>query len=276
MAYIGDKEILFSPQITIQTPTKTSQLENDSGFITAEGINVENGEGNNALQQKLDSSSWTTSNPEVIMLINEGKISTDADGKPVMGALGNFASVLGGKGLSLGKRASVRGTSSIALGDYSSAGGDQTIAQGIGTDAIGCATSAIGPYSSSKGIRAKAIGEGSDAGGSETQAEGQFSFTRGYKSVAKGLFATTFGAETVANESCQFAVGKHNLNKNDTLFEVGNGNAGAKSNALEVCVDGSIRGGKQTTASSGEYVLVTKGYLDIIVAQLQAQINSLK
>lgn len=38
MAYIGKNKVLFSPRVTINTPTKTSELENDSGFITADYI----------------------------------------------------------------------------------------------------------------------------------------------------------------------------------------------------------------------------------------------
>ena len=253
----------------------TSEVED---IKTNSGSAITDGSGKNAIQQKLDADkpTWSIGNEAVSVLVAEGIVAVNEKGEVIPGANGDFSSVLGGKGLALGKRSSARGTSSIALGAYSCAEGDQALAQGMGSNAIGCATSAIGPYSSSKGIKAKAIGEGSDAGGCETQAEGQFSFARGYKTIAKGLFASTFGAETEADESCQFVVGRHNLNKNDTLFEVGNGEAGSKSNAFEVCTDGSIRCGKQTTSSSGAYVLVTKGYLDMIVAQLQAQINSLK
>jgi hypothetical protein len=38
MAYIGESKTTFTPTVTIKTPTKVSELENDSGFITADYV----------------------------------------------------------------------------------------------------------------------------------------------------------------------------------------------------------------------------------------------
>jgi hypothetical protein len=38
MAYIGNNKVMFAPSVTIKTPTKVSELENDSGYLVAEDI----------------------------------------------------------------------------------------------------------------------------------------------------------------------------------------------------------------------------------------------
>lgn len=73
------------------------------------------------------------------------------------------------------------------------------------------------------------------------------------------------------------AIGKYNAPNNDSLFMVGKGSNDAnRSNAFDVKLDGTVIGGKQTTADSGDLVLVTKGYLDGLIASLQSQIDALK
>ena len=269
--------LLFGGSVGEQFDKFAMVINNEATFINQlnklKSLPVEKGEGNYAVQQVLDtgSYSWTVNNPSVQeLLIDKNIITLNENGRiSNIGASGKFSSVFCGKGLALGKRSFVYGTSGIAYGDYSSAGGDQALAYGLGSDAMGCATSAIGPYSSVKGMESKAVGEGSDAGGYATQAEGRFSFTRGFKTIATGLFATTFGAETSANESCQFVVGKHNDNKSNTLFEVGNGSGEGetpKSNAFEVYLDGHAEVQTQGTTDNS---IVTKKYVDNIKAEIE-------
>lgn len=38
MAYLGNKKVMFSPQLTVVTPTKVSELENDCGYLVADDI----------------------------------------------------------------------------------------------------------------------------------------------------------------------------------------------------------------------------------------------
>lgn len=67
------------------------------------------------------------------------------------------------------------------------------------------------------------------------------------------------GLATIAKKSFQTAVGKFNDNKNNTLFEVGNGTSTARSNAFEVYSDGRAIVGADPTTAMG---VATKQYVD--------------
>lgn len=223
-------------------------------------------EGDNSTQQILDtdSYSWTVNNPSVQeLLIDTNIVTLNENGRiSNIGALGNFSSVFGGKGLALGKRSFARGTSSIAYGKNGIAEGDQALAYGETSHATGCRTAAIGPSSSASGTGSIGKGEGSDAGGYETEAIGDFSFTRGHKTIANSFASAAFGSETVTSKdvSCQFVAGKHNDNKSNTLFEIGNGNDQQnKSNAFEIYLDGHA---EVQTQGETDNSIVTKKYID--------------
>lgn len=38
MAYLGNKKVMFAPQVNFVAPTKVSELENDSGYLVAADI----------------------------------------------------------------------------------------------------------------------------------------------------------------------------------------------------------------------------------------------
>lgn len=102
--------------------------------------------------------------------------------------------------------------------------------------------------------------------------------------TAEATYSTCFGAGTKttpfnsANPAMgSMAIGKYNAPNKDSLFMVGKGaNDGNRSNAFDVKLDGTVLGGKQTTDTDGDLVLVTKGYLEGLIASLQKQIDELK
>jgi len=66
------------------------------------------------------------------------------------------------------------------------------------------------------------------------------SIAQGYQTVASGEYSHAEGYQTTASVGGQFVIGQRNDNKNNTMFEVGNGESGYPSNAFEVYQDGSL------------------------------------
>lgn len=63
-----------------------------------------------------------------------------------------------------------------------------------------------------------------------------------YSGTAYGLASFVGGYHNVALQPYQTVFGKYNDNKSDTLFEIGNGGGNnSRSNAFEVCTDGTLR-----------------------------------
>lgn len=66
-------------------------------------------------------------------------------------------------------------------------------------------------------------------------------FAEGYNTYVSGAHAHAAGYYTKATISNQFVVGQYNDENSDALFVVGNGSSNdSRSNALEVCSDGSL------------------------------------
>ena len=106
----------------------------------------------------------------------------------------------------------------------------------------------------------KASGNYSHAEGYGTYAIGFASHAEGYSTIASESYSHAGGYYTKAKSSYQTAVGKYNDNKNNTLFEVGNGTADdSRSNAFEVYSDGRAIVGADPTAAMG---VATKQYVD--------------
>lgn len=68
------------------------------------------------------------------------------------------------------------------------------------------------------------------------------SYSLGYRTpeITEGAFSTIIGESLTAEGSNQLVVGKYNDNKTDKAFEIGNGNASNRSNALTVDWDGKV------------------------------------
>lgn len=155
------------------------------------------------------------------------------------------------------------GTNSFASGNTSKATGIASFATGTDTTAKGQSSFAGGNGTQANNTNAVAFGSGtiasgvnSTAFGLNTKAEGQNSFANGNGSQAKGINAFANGANTFARKDHQTALGLyidsgansavgglfvgHNNNpKENALFQIGNGGASGRSNAMTVFDDGT-------------------------------------
>jgi hypothetical protein len=123
-------------------------------------------------------------------------------------------------------------------------------------------STASGNTSHAEGYGTKAKGQNSHSEGHGTEASGQASHAEGYWTVANGSFSHAGGQQTKANYKSQTAIGKFNDNKENTLFEVGNGTGTSddeRSNAFEVYVDGHAE--VQTQGETDNSVVI-KSHLD--------------
>ena len=139
----------------------------------------------------------------------------------------------------------------LKVGSYNEVGTDYCLAQGTGNKATG-------DYSRANGWQAEATALASSAD-NKAKATGQFSHASN-TSVASGNYSHAINSAT-ASGACSFATnystagydyqsttGKYNNNKEDNLFEIGNGESESNvSNALEVKNDG-------TTSAQGDIV----------------------
>ena len=112
------------------------------------------------------------------------------------GAVGNFASSLGGKSTAKGKRSMAQGTTTIAAGAYSHAEGDNSVALGDDSHAEGYMNLSRGTASHAEGQNTHAIGGGSHTEGSLTVAEGTHAHAEGVSTTATGDYSHTEGLET--------------------------------------------------------------------------------
>lgn len=123
------------------------------------------------------------------------------------------------------------------------------------------------PLGRAGGLNNKVTGDLGDAFGNETEA-GNTATSRGYLTKALGWLSATFGYATIARNLAQFVVGKHNLNKGNTYFEVGNGTSDTdRKNAFEVYKDGHAEVQKQgTTDNSVTQYKTVKNIVDAVTA----------
>lgn len=162
------------------------------------------------------------------------------------GAIGDFATAIGGKSQARGNRSMAQGTTTIAKGSASHAEGSDTVAEGNGSHAEGYATLTKGINSHAEGKHTIAEGTLSHAEGYKTEAIGEGAHSEGASTKAIGKYSHASGLNTEANYSGQTVVGHCNDNKETTVFEVGNGWTDEngvvqrRQNALEVHLDGHV------------------------------------
>lgn len=260
---------------------------------------IELGKGKNAIQQKLDYTNFTPANPHVqsnteVLKDENGNVlggafgdysatfsgTAQAKGKRAVAegscttALGKYSHAEGNETFAAANNSHVEGLLTSALSEGGHAEGTETVTFGVYSHAEGKSSKSSGDYSHAEGIDSETIGSGSHAEGSgtyaeglgahsegiETKAIGDGSHAEGYKTIANGLYSHASGAETVAGYSVQTVVGRHNNNKSDTLFEVGNGSdQNNRSNAFEVYSDGHA---EVQTIGNTDNSIVTKQYVD--------------
>lgn len=234
--------LVFDPNTKTISLTLGGKNYSASIDVFSTATNVNNGTGTNAVQMKQDGTSgtfdFTNKNPHAT------EIDETLTGQVTYGAIGNFATVVGGKAQASGKRSMAQGTTTIAKGNYSHAEGDNSVAYGNDSHAEGYATTASGTASHSEGNNTIASGELSHAEGFSTQAIGQGSHAEGAHTIARGDYSHASGLNTEADYNGQTVIGHCNDNKETTVFEVGcgwtdeNGNVQTRKNGFEVHLDG--------------------------------------
>ena len=128
-----------------------------------------------------------------------------------------------------------------SIGNQATAEGSSVTASGLQSHAEGFNTTASGQDSHAEGRTTTASGYDSHSEGNGTTASGNYSHAEGYDTTASGQGSHAGGYGTIAANGFQTAIGKHNSNKSDTFFEVGNGSSGSnRSNAFEVYSNGDI------------------------------------
>ena len=151
-------------------------------------------------------------------------------------------------------------TDTVSLFAYCAhAEGNKTTATGVGSHAEGFSSKATGDYSHAEGASNTATGVGSHAEGNISIASGVGSHAEGFNSKATGDYSHAEGYQTTAGYDNQTTMGMYNINKSDTLLEVGNGSTQTASNAFEVYRDGHA---EVQTMGVTDTSLTTKKYVD--------------
>ena len=176
----------------------------------------------------------------IVCKISDSGTGTEADPVhvDVLGVIGGYVTTGWGRQAALGDRATAEGIGTEASGNYAHAQGYQTTASGNQSTAMGYSTTASADGATAMGNGATASGANSIAGG--------------YNTTASGAVSTAIGTNTQATQQAQLATGKYNKTNNDALVMVGNGTSGsARSNALEVLLNGDVIAGNDLIDSSG-------------------------
>lgn len=165
-----------------------------------------------------------------------------------------------------GRYTSVNSHAGHAEGSYSWVTGESGHAEGNGTEAAGLESHAEGSNTKASGLAAHtegagySHGDGGVASGNyshhenyDNVASGNSSHASGYRTKASGNRAATFGSFTQASHTDQFAIGRDNVDKDDTYFEIGNGAStsyrgqGTPANVFEITRSGYLRTGQGMT-----------------------------
>ncbi len=185
-------------------------------------------------------------------------------------ASGRYSHAEGGDTSALANFSHAEGNRTTASGMYSHAEGRETTASNKSSHAEGNYTTASGIYSHAEGDNTMASGNRSHAEGNYTTASNSYSHAEGSRALASGTAAHAEGHSTVANgvyshaqnnytiatEFAQTVIGKFNKatitgsgtdadpyiysDVGDYAFIIGNGEDGARSNALTVDWQGNL------------------------------------
>ena len=178
-------------------------------------------------------------------------------------ASGSASFTTGKNNIASAEASVANGCATRAIAKYSFASGYGNVAEGESSIALGYGCHAKGERSVAMGyacqtgnsaICAVAEGDGSVANGQYSHAEnwstatGNGSHSQNLQTQAIGTGSHAGGLNTVAGYDYQTVIGKHNNNRSDTLFEVGNGGwssgTDVRSNAFDVTSDGYLRTGQ--------------------------------
>lgn len=227
------KKYVDDAKASIVVPTKTSELTNDSGFLTSipdeyiteDELTAKNYIDNTTLESKgyltehQDLSGYAPiDSPNFTNAISMGRLSSSTIGKKST-ALGNYVQATA-------DCSHAEGQGSIARGNYSHAEGSGALSEGIGSHAENTAT-ARGDYSHAEGS-GEAIGVKSHAEGNQSKANAEGSHAEGYNTLASGQY--------------QHVQGKYNVEDTTGTYAhiIGNGTgSSARSNAHTVDWNGN-------------------------------------
>lgn len=239
VAFSGDYTGLINkPTI----PTKTSDLTNDSGYITNSALT------NYATKTELEevedeipsldgyaTESWVEDQGYVTdvdltayqkTLIAGTNISIAADGRTISASGGGVSSIQAGQG-----------TNAECFNST-----EAWRASGERSHVEGKDTRATNRFAHAEGQDTTASGERSHAEGYYTTASGTASHAEGYYSNAQGMYAHAEGNMTNAKTDYQHAQGKYNVIDNDGLYAdiVGNGTSSQRANISALGWDGNL------------------------------------
>ena len=276
---------------SIIIPTATSDLINDSGFVTTNEL--PQGSSSSPLMDGIASAgtgtSWSrgdhvhpSDTSRQAKITSSGILKGDGTGvvtAAVSGvdyqAPGNYMVkdidyVTAGKAsdIVLGEKATSEGSNTAATGIYSHAEGNNTVASAQGTHAEGS-------YSVASFTAAHAEGGYTTASGENSHAEGRHTLASGLNSHAEGTY-------TISKHKSQHVFGEYNIQdpnvsetnaRGDYIEIVGNGTGNSlleRSNARTLDWYGNeVLAGKLTlgAAPTGSMDVTTKGYVDSSIQQ---------
>lgn len=228
-------------------------------------LNLENGAGQNSLQQKGCTAGVDYSFAEGYKTETKNGWGNHAEGRETVSeGFASHAEGWGTKATMDSSHSEGNGTEATAM--YSHAEGRETKASGVSSHSEGNATEASGQnahaegnFSKAKGYAAHAEGNyteadacahaegsntkanknGSHAEGQYTVADGDGSHAEGYGSEAKGYVSHTEGQGTVAENSAEHAEGVFNKSNTGTIHSVGIGSGeSSRKNAHEIMDNG--------------------------------------
>jgi len=174
---------------------------------------------------------------------------------------------IGEYSMALGQNVRASGRNAVAFGYRTDALGDYSIAMGFDSSAVGEYSTAMGLYSKATGYGSVALGSYCNASGGSTFAVGNGTSAGGYASFSTGLYtdanascSAVMGEGTLSESYASLAIGRWNEGRGSevgltgwvgdnqhSVFEVGIGDGGGRSNAITVLQDGSIELGKATS-----------------------------
>ncbi len=146
-----------------------------------------------------------------------------------------------------------------ATGNHSFATGENTEASGEWSTAMGKNTRALKSYSIAMGDGSIANGAKSTAMGFTSEANGLSSTAMGFGTKADGYYSTAIGFRTISGSYASTSIGHYNVGASgdilawqptDPLFEIGNGEFGARRNALMILKNGNMGVGNITPTTT--------------------------
>ena len=217
-----DKEVIDNKfQRVNAVPTKTSDLTNDSGFLTSTDVYTKTQTYSKTEVDNLVANSGGSGSSSGGGGFNVVTNSSDSTKKGLVNSLSTNYST------NIGKCAVIEGGGN----DFGT-----ITASGEFAHAEGYATTASDHFSHAEGMKAKANGYAAHAEGSSTTASGKASHAEGLGTIANNQSEHASGQYNVSNTaSTTFG------NDGNTLFSVGNGTSSStKHNAFEIRQNGDI------------------------------------